>query len=91
MSTHNLSQLLNQNLEVSFSDFVNRYRVEYAMRRIDDPSSRDFTLVAIAREAGFSSKTSFNRAFKKVTGKTPSEYQKGVAGDTESGGAATIL
>ena len=73
-----LSQVINQELDYNFFDFVNKYRIEEVKKRIDDPSFSHYTLLGIALECGFSNKTSFNRAFKKFTGLTPSEYQKSI-------------
>ena len=61
---------------MSFYDFVNEYRVKEASKRLLDPAYREYTILAIALDAGFHSKTSFNRMFKKVTGLTPSQYIK---------------
>lgn len=73
---HDISQVLNQDLNHSFSDFVNKYRVEEVKRRMEDKDYQKFTLLAIAEQCGFNSKTSFYRIFKNVTGKTPADYQK---------------
>ena len=70
-----LSQTVNGRLNQSFSDFVNSYRVEEAKRRLADPSATHYYLLAIAEEVGFNSKSSFNTAFKKQTGMTPSEFR----------------
>ena len=69
-----LSQVLNEGLGASFYDFVNAYRVEAAKERLKDDKYRHYSILAIALECGFASKTAFNRAFKKQTGKTPSEF-----------------
>ncbi|MFY0629220.1 MAG: AraC family transcriptional regulator [Flavobacteriaceae bacterium] len=74
ISTHKLSQLLNDNLGKSFASFINDYRIEEAKRLLKE--NHKLTLEAIGFEAGFSSKSSFYATFKKVTGKTPSEFQK---------------
>jgi len=50
--------------------------VREAQDRVADPAHADKTLIAIAHESGFNSKASFNRAFKRVTGQTPSEYAR---------------
>ncbi|MDP3916419.1 MAG: two-component regulator propeller domain-containing protein [Bacteroidota bacterium] len=71
---HEISQVLNQDLNQSFSDFVNKYRVEEVKRRLEDKAFQKFTLMAIAEQCGFNSKTSFYRIFKNETGKTPAEY-----------------
>ncbi|MGB0891074.1 MAG: helix-turn-helix domain-containing protein [Flavobacteriaceae bacterium] len=74
VSSHQLSQLLNDNLGKSFALFINEYRVEEAKRIII--SNHQFTLEAIGFEAGFSSKSTFYAAFKKIVGKTPAAYKK---------------
>ena len=71
---HEISQVLNQYLNQSFSDFVNKYRVEEVKRRMEDKAFQKYTLMAIAQQCGFNSKTSFYRIFKNETGKTPAEY-----------------
>lgn len=69
-----LSQTINQTEGKNFYDFVNAFRVEEFKRLIARGRHRQFTLLTLAHECGFSSKTSFNRCFKKATGLTPSEY-----------------
>ena len=76
MSTHNLSEILNTKLNQNFYDFINRYRVEEVKRRLADKGSDNFSLVAIAFDSGFNSKSTFNTIFKKLTGTTPSQYRK---------------
>ena len=71
---HHLSALINQEYEMNFSDFLNRYRVEYVKARMGRPEWRQLTLEGLALEAGFSNRTTFFRAFTKLTGCTPSEY-----------------
>lgn len=69
-----LSQAINQTEGKNFYDFVNAYRVEEFKRLIELGKNRQFTLLTLAYDCGFSSKTSFNRCFKRATGLTPSEY-----------------
>lgn len=76
LSTHHLSQLLNQELGLSFYDFVNQYRVKEAQTRMADPASRHLTILSIALDAGFNSQASFYRIFKKSTGMTPTAFIK---------------
>ncbi|HUX59351.1 MAG TPA: two-component regulator propeller domain-containing protein [Bacteroidales bacterium] len=71
-----ISQVLNQDLNQSFSDFVNKYRVEEVKKLMGDKDYKKFTLFAIAQQCGFNSKTSFYRIFKKETGETPADYLK---------------
>ena len=71
-----LSTLLNQNMETSFYDYINSYRVEEVKKLLAKPDSNKYTLLAIAYDCGFKSKSSFNRIFKNNTRLAPSEYQK---------------
>ncbi len=76
-----LSQIINEGLKQNFVDFINTYRVEEAKRKLLDPLKRHYTVLAIAEEAGFNSKSSFNAAFKKHTQMTPSEFRKAFGRD----------
>ncbi|PZR25908.1 MAG: antibiotic ABC transporter permease [Citrobacter freundii] len=78
MTPHELSRLINTAVKKSFNDFINEYRVVDAARKIADPAYENMTLLGIGFEAGFNSKTSFNRIFKEMTGKSPTEYKKQV-------------
>ncbi|KMQ65392.1 hypothetical protein ACM46_05690 [Chryseobacterium angstadtii] len=71
-----LSQVINSKEEKNFYELINEKRIEEFLNRISLPESKQYTLLSIAFECGFNSKTSFNRNFKKYTGVTPSEYQK---------------
>ncbi|MEM7655888.1 MAG: helix-turn-helix domain-containing protein [Bacteroidota bacterium] len=73
ISVHQLSQVLNQQLEQRFSDFVNGYRVAQAEHLLATPAYASTPLVQIGYEVGFNSKNAFGLAFKKLRGKTPSE------------------
>ena len=70
-----LTQMLNKVVGSSFNDFVNTYRVEEVKRLMADPTMAHYTLTAIAYEAGFNSKATFNRIFRKITGKTPGQVK----------------
>jgi len=71
-----LSQIVNEHLQQSFRDFVNGYRVEEAKRQLrEDPQ---LTVLGIAHQVGFNTNDAFYRAFKKVTGTTPSAYRKDI-------------
>ena len=71
-----LSQLINQHSGKNFFDFINQYRVEQVKEKIRDQSHYRQTLLAIALDCGFNSKSSFNRVFKKITDQTPREFVK---------------
>ncbi|MGY3211879.1 helix-turn-helix domain-containing protein [Mucilaginibacter sp. HD30] len=70
-----VSRHINSCFELSFNDYVNSYRVEAVKARIDAGDLQKFTLLAIATDCGFNSKTSFNRTFKEMTGMPPSDYK----------------
>lgn len=74
VSVNHLSQIINQYEGKNFYDFINEYRVEEFKERVVAPSNRHLSILAIALDSGFSSKSSFNLVFKKHTGITPSQY-----------------
>jgi len=74
LSTHELSYVLNEGFGVNFFQFINAYRVAEAQRLLASAQHQHLSIVGIAFEAGFSSKTTFNTTFKKVTGLTPSQF-----------------
>lgn len=76
VSPHHLSQVINDHLGQNFFDLVNAYRVEAAQRVLGDPDRAHWTMLAVADEVGFGSRSAFNTAFKKHTGMTPSQYKK---------------
>ncbi len=75
LTPHELSRVINTGLKKSFTDFVNEYRVQDAVKKMQHPGYQHMTLLGIGFEAGFNSKTTFNRIFKEITGKSPSEYK----------------
>ena len=72
---HHLSQVINEVYGQNFFDFINKYRVEEVKNKIVDPQFDNYSLLGIAFESGFNSKSAFNRVFKKFTGTTPSEFR----------------
>nr|MBI1229052.1 helix-turn-helix domain-containing protein [Cytophagales bacterium] len=75
-SSHQLSFLINSGFRENFYDYVNRHRVNESMRLLVDKKLFHLSMVGIALESGFNSKTAFNTAFKKFTGTTPTEFRK---------------
>jgi len=73
-----VSRHINNGLGMSFIDFVNQYRVERVKQLMERGRADQLTLLGIALESGFNSKATFNRVFKKFTGKSPSAYQNGI-------------
>jgi len=76
ITSHYLSQVINEKFNLNFFDFINGYRVDAFKERISDPGYSNYSFLGIAFECGFNSKSAFNRIFKKVTGLTPSQYKK---------------
>ncbi|MFA6402710.1 MAG: helix-turn-helix domain-containing protein [Salinivirgaceae bacterium] len=76
ISKHHLSQIINEKVGKNFFDFINEYRVNELKQKLSDPSLQNLTLMALATDSGFNSKATFNAAFKKITGLTPSMYKK---------------
>ena len=76
LKKHHLSQVINEKSGMNFFDFVNTFRVEELKRNLADQSMKNLTLLGIGLESGFNSKATFNSAFKKFTGLTPSDFQK---------------
>lgn len=73
VSSNQLSQVINELLDKNFQRFINEYRVQEVKENITDPSR---TLLGIAMDSGFNSKSAFNRVFKDIVGQTPSQYKK---------------
>lgn len=76
MSEHLISETVNRKAERSYSDFINSYRIQYFLRKIKAGEHKVNTLLGLALDCGFNSKSTFNRAFKQITNQTPSEYIK---------------
>ncbi|MDO7742168.1 MAG: AraC family transcriptional regulator [Pedobacter sp.] len=76
LNTNQLSQVINQKAESNFFTFVNRYRVEAVKIKLKDPAFAHLSILGIAYECGFRSKSAFNRIFKEQTGISPLQYQK---------------
>lgn len=76
ISGQELSQIINEKFGQSFPDLINDIRISEAQRRLRDPANEHLTILAIAYDVGFNSKSAFYSAFKKVTGETPSTFLK---------------
>lgn len=83
ISRHYITQVLNEKHGKNFFTFINEYRVKDVISRFNDPKNNHFTILAIAFDAGFNSKTTFNSIFKSFTGVTPSEYREKSTGIKE--------
>lgn len=78
ISTHLLSYIINKGCNENFYQFINTYRIEEAKKMIQDSNMEHLSLMGIAFEVGFNSKTVFNTTFKKMTNQTPSEFKKAI-------------
>jgi AraC-like DNA-binding protein len=71
-----LSNIINKGFGLNFNDLINKYRVEAMIKLLQNGEHKKQTLLSIAYECGFNSKTTFNRAFKKQTNLTPQDFIK---------------
>lgn len=76
VSPHSLSRVINEGYGMNFNDYVNSYRIQEFKRLVQLEEFQNHTLLAIAFEVGFNSKSAFNRSFKKLESLTPREYLK---------------
>ena len=82
---HRLRSAINQGMgHRNFSSFINGYRIARAKELLSDPNLAERTVLSIAYEVGFASLGPFNRAFREVTGKTPTEYREAALNIRES-------
>jgi len=84
MSREELSESINKGFQQRFNDFINGYRIKEFIAKLKAGQHRQYSLIGIAYECGFNSKPTFNRAFKKFTSVSPSEYLKTVDFDSIS-------
>jgi len=77
-SSRVLSQVINQSFNKRFYDFINTYRCEEVKRILQGPDEK-ITILEALYQAGFNSKSSFNKEFKKLTGQTPTEFKKSIS------------
>lgn len=75
-SPNNLSQIINEKFNKNFYEFINEYRINKVKSLLIDPEYSHYSMLGIAFECGFNSKSTFNSVFKQFTGKTPTEFKK---------------
>lgn len=80
LGKHDLSQVINEQLGINFFTFVNQYRIEEFKKQIIEPKNEHLTILGVALESGFNSKSSFNGVFKKLEGLTPGAYKNSLKG-----------
>lgn len=74
ISNPELARLLNERIGMNFFDFVNYYRIKEFIALAETDKAKEFTFFGLAQEAGFNSKTTFNKSFRSLIGVSPSEY-----------------
>lgn len=84
LSPHEVSRIINTVFKKSFNDFINEFRVQDVVLKMQDPAYDHITLLGIAYESGFNSQTTFSRIFKHMTGKSPLEYKNELKKDYPS-------
>ncbi len=74
-SPQSISQTLNDHLSTNFYTYINTLRLDLAENKLQDPSFSKLSIMGIAMDSGFKSKSTFYKLFKQKTGKTPAEYR----------------
>ncbi len=74
--SNHLSQVINEKEEKNFYNYINSLRIKEFIKLASLPENKKFTLLSLAYDCGFNSKSTFNKHFKENTGKTPTEYFK---------------
>ncbi|REK05654.1 MAG: AraC family transcriptional regulator [Bacteroidetes bacterium] len=75
-SAHKLSYIINTGFNLNFFNFINKHRVEEAKLLLLSPKTNEYSILGVAFESGFNSKSAFNTTFKKFTNQTPSDFKK---------------
>ncbi len=73
---HNASQVINEHFKMSFHELVNTYRIREAKAILNSDTQKNLNIIEVAYEVGYNNKVTFNKAFKKDTQLTPSQYQR---------------
>ncbi|TKG92901.1 helix-turn-helix domain-containing protein [Puteibacter caeruleilacunae] len=84
ISSVKLSQLLNDSLETKFYEYINHFRVNEFIQRLEGGEGANLTLMGLAEQCGFTSKSTFYRAFNRERGMTPAQFAKSLKGDSSS-------
>ncbi|HKY64057.1 MAG TPA: helix-turn-helix domain-containing protein [bacterium] len=87
LKPYQVSEILNRGIRSNFYDYINRFRIEEAKRRLRDPAFAHMNILGIANDSGFNSKSVFNETFRKFTGATPSNFREMTESTASSGSA----
>ena len=83
MKPKQVSYLINHTFEMNFYELINRFRVQHFMKRLEAADAKKYTLLGLAFECGFNTKSTFNHVFKKIMGKTPGQIAKEIEKGSE--------
>ena len=75
-SSHHVSQVINEQLDMNFFELLAKYRIEEAEKNMLEDKDKRITIEELAEQVGYNSKSAFNNAFKKLTSQTPSEFRE---------------
>ena len=78
-NSQKVSLVINSKLGYNFNEYVNRYRINHAVELLKNPQTKDLTIASLAADCGFNSLSTFNTAFKKITGTTPSALRNTIS------------
>ncbi len=78
MKERDVSQIINEKMQMSFHDYINQLRIHHAKTLMQNSQDPKMTILEILYESGFNSKSSFNAAFKKHSGQTPTEFRRSI-------------
>jgi AraC-like DNA-binding protein len=84
LAPNHLSQVINDTWKMGFQEFLNSHRLQAAEALLSDPAARDQSILDIAYQVGFNSKSAFNAAFQRHRGMTPTEFRKKSTGNSPS-------
>lgn len=78
VNSNYISNAINNAGNSTFFEYINRMRIDEFKKQLSNPENENFTILAIAFNCGYNSRSSFNRIFKNLTGQTPSQYKSSV-------------
>ncbi len=81
---HNTSQVINEHFNINFFELINKFRIDEAKKILKSDPNKNLNIIDIAYDIGFNNKVTFNKAFKKETNLTPTQYLKNLSTNTES-------
>lgn len=71
---HNTSQIINEHFDINFFELINKFRIEEATNLLVEDKNGNLNIIDIAYEVGYNNKVTYNKAFKKATSLTPTQF-----------------